>query len=92
MAGRGVADQYLRRGQRVSHLLYDRSYTNWGGLAAFAIGLVVSVGLFANQEKLVGVVAAAVPQLGDVTFFAGFLLAGAAYLVLCRAKITAEKP
>ncbi len=85
------ADQYLRRGQQVSHLLYDRSYANWGGLAAFVIGLVVSVGLFANQEKLVGFVAAAVPQLGDVTFFVGFLLAGAAYLVLCRSKISAEK-
>lgn len=23
------ADQYLRRGQPVAHLLYDRSYTNW---------------------------------------------------------------
>jgi nucleobase:cation symporter-1, NCS1 family len=85
------ADQYLRRGQQVSPLLYDRSYANWGGLAAFVIGLVVSIGLFANQEKLVGVVAAAVPQLGDITFFVGFLLAGAAYLVLCRSKITAEK-
>ncbi|MGB3234172.1 MAG: cytosine permease [Mycobacterium sp.] len=85
------ADQYLRRGRPVAHLLYDRSYTNWGGLAAFVIGLVVSVGLFANQELLVGALAAAVPELGDVTFFVGFLLAGTAYLLLCRSKITAEK-
>ncbi|MGE0216009.1 purine-cytosine permease family protein [Mycolicibacterium sp.] len=85
------ADQYLRRGQQVSHLLYDRSYTNWGGLAAFVIGLVVSVGLFANQEKLIGWVAAAAPELGDITFFVGFVLAAAAYWALCRTKITAEK-
>ncbi|CAA0134989.1 putative allantoin permease [Mycolicibacterium vanbaalenii] len=85
------ADQYLRRGRPVAHLLYDRAYVNWGGLAAFVIGLVVSVGLFANQELLVGAVAAAVPELGDVTFFVGFLLAGAAYLLLCRSKIAAEK-
>ena len=84
------ADQYLRRGRQIGHLLYDRSYANWGGLAAFVIGLVVSVGLFANQELLVGLVAAAVPQLGDITFFVGFLLAGAAYLALCRSKIAAE--
>ncbi|MBB2991735.1 NCS1 nucleoside transporter family [Mycolicibacterium iranicum] len=84
------ADQYLRRGQQVSHLLYDRSYTNWGGFAAFVLGLVVSVVLFANQEKFVGVVAAALPQLGDIAFFVGFLLSGAAYLILCRSKITAE--
>lgn len=85
------ADQYLRRGQQIDHLLYDRSYANWGGLAAFVIGLVVSVGLFANQEKLVGVIAKAVPQLGDITFFVGFLLAGVAYWALCRSKIAAEK-
>ena len=29
--------------------------------------------------------------LGDVTFFAGFLLAGGAYLVLCRSKVAAER-
>lgn len=80
-------DQYLRRGRPVAHLLYDRTYANWGGLAAFAIGLVASVLLFANQEKYVGAVAAAVPALGDVTFFVGFLLAGAAYWVLCRRAI-----
>lgn len=85
------ADQYLRRGQQFDHLLYDRSYANWGGLAAFLFGLVASVVLFANQEKLVGVVAKAVPELGDITFFVGFLLAGAAYLALCRSKIAAEK-
>lgn len=85
------ADQYLRRGQPVSHLLYDRSYANWGGLAAFVIGLVVSVGLFANQELYTGLVAKAVPELGDIAFFVGFVLAGAAYWALCRSKIAAEK-
>ncbi len=85
------ADQYLRRGQRIAGILYDRSYANWGGLAAFVIGLVASVLLFSNQEKYVGVVAKALPQLGDVTFFVGFLIAGAAYLVLCRSKIAAER-
>ena len=33
--------------------------------------------LFSNQEKFVGYVAQALPQLGDITFFVGFLLAGA---------------
>lgn len=83
-------DQYLRRGQRIAGFLYDRSYANWGGLAAFLIGLVVSVLLFSNQELFVGVVAKAVPQLGDVTFFVGFLLAGGSYLLLCRSKIKSE--
>ncbi len=85
------ADQYLRRGQRIDGFLYDRSYTNWPGLLSFLIGLVVSVLFFCNQEKFVGYVVRAVPQLGDITFFVGFLLAGAAYLVLCRSKIAAER-
>ncbi len=78
------ADQYLRRGQSVAGFLYDRSYANRGGLASFLVGLVVSVLLFSNQEKFVGVIARAVPQLGDITFFVGFVLAGACYLMLCR--------
>ncbi|OFJ52088.1 purine-cytosine permease family protein [Mycolicibacterium grossiae] len=85
------ADQYLRRGQVIAGFLYDRSYANWNGLAAFVIGLVASVLLFANQEKLVGVVAKGLPQLGDVTFFVGFLLAGGLYLLLCRSKIATER-
>jgi nucleobase:cation symporter-1, NCS1 family len=85
------ADQYLRRGQTIAGFLYDRSYTNWNGLLSFMIGLVVSVVLFSNQEKFVGVVAKAVPQLGDITFFVGFLIAGGGYLLLCRSKIAAER-
>lgn len=85
------ADQYLRRGQDVSGFLYDRSYSNWLGLLSFGIGLIGSVVLFCNQELFVGLVARAVPQLGDITFFIGFLLAGGAYLVLCRSKIAAER-
>jgi NCS1 nucleoside transporter family len=85
------ADQYLRQGQSIAGFLYDRNYANWGGLASFGIGLVVSVLLFSNQEKFVGFIAKALPQLGDITFFVGFLIAGASYLVLCRSKIAAER-
>jgi nucleobase:cation symporter-1, NCS1 family len=85
------ADQYLRQGQSIAGFLYDRRYTNWGGFASFSIGLVVSVLLFSNQEKFVGYIARAVPQLGDVTFFVGFLIAGGCYLLLCRSKIAAER-
>ena len=85
------ADQYLRRGQAIAGFLYDRSYSNWSGLAAFVLGLVVSVLLFSNQEKFVGYIAEAVPQLGDITFFVGFVIAGASYLAFCRSKITAER-
>ncbi len=85
------ADQYLRRGQRVDGFLYDRGYTNWPGLMSFLIGLVVSVLLFCNQQKFVGFVVRGVPELGDITFFVGFVLAAGCYLVFCRAKIESER-
>jgi NCS1 family nucleobase:cation symporter-1 len=84
------ADQYLRRGQAVSGILYDRSYTNWPGLVSFLIGLVVSVLLFCNQAKFVGVLARMFPQLGDVTFFVGFLIAAGCYLLFARSRIRGE--
>ena len=43
--------------------------------------------LFSNQERYVGFVAEAVPELGDITFFAGFVIAFAGYFVLSRNKI-----
>jgi NCS1 nucleoside transporter family len=85
------ADQHLRRGQTIAGFLYDRSYANWTGLLSFAIGLVVSVVLFANQVKFTGYIAKAMPQLGDITFFVGFLLAAGSYLLLCRSKIANER-
>lgn len=85
------ADQFLRRGHRVDGFLYDRNYSNWPGLLSFLIGLVVSFLLFCNQELFVGYVVRAVPELGDIGFFVGFLLAAGSYLVLCRSKIDAAK-
>ena len=85
-----LADQYLRRTQTITHLLYDASYANWGGLLSFLVGLIGSVLLFSNQEKFTGLVTKAVPGLGDITFFVGFLLAGGGYLLLCRSRITKE--
>ena len=85
------ADQYMRRGHAIAGFLYDRTYTNWGGLASFVIGLVVSVLLFSNQEKFTGFIARNAPQLGDITFFVGFLISGGLYLLVCRSKIAAER-
>ncbi|MFF1818101.1 purine-cytosine permease family protein [Kribbella sp. NPDC058245] len=85
-----LADQYLRRSQTIAHILYDVSYANWGGLLSFLVGLIGSVLLFSNQEKFTGFVTKAVPGLGDITFFVGFLLAGGGYLLLCRSRIASE--
>jgi cytosine/uracil/thiamine/allantoin permease len=56
------------------------------------IALVGSVLLFSNQEKFVGYVVRAVPELGDITFFVGFVLAGALYFAINGARISRGQP
>jgi NCS1 nucleoside transporter family len=75
-------DWYLRRGHRVDGFLFDTKHNPYAGWVAMAAGIVVSVILFSNQSYLVGVVPKAVPEIGDITFFVGFLVAGALYAVL----------
>ncbi|RDI64966.1 purine-cytosine permease family protein [Nocardia pseudobrasiliensis] len=80
------ADQWLRRGRRIDDLLYDRAHRNLVGVAAFVAGLVGSVLLFSNQARFVGYAVRAIPGLGDITFFAGFVVAAAAYLIFAPAS------
>lgn len=79
-----LADQYLRRDRLPAELLYDRGYANPAGLTALVAGIVVSVGLFANQQLFTGLVARAVPAVGDVAFLVGFALAAGLYAMLFR--------
>ncbi len=44
-----------------------------------AIGLVVSVFLFANNIIYTGKIVEANPSIGDITFVVGFVLTGALY-------------
>jgi purine-cytosine permease-like protein len=76
-----LVDWYLRRGDRVDGFLFDRRHNPWGGAAAMAIGMVVSIWLFSNQEQYTGPLPKAFPALGDSTFEVGFLLTGLLYLV-----------
>ncbi|MGU3431800.1 purine-cytosine permease family protein [Actinomycetes bacterium M1A6_2h] len=86
-----LVDQYLRRGKRIAGFLYDRTYSNWGGFTAFVVALVVSVLLFSNQERFVGYAVRAVPELGDITFFVGFVVAALVYVGVAGRKVSAEE-
>lgn len=85
------ADRLLRKEPPSLAMLYDTRYSNWGGLSAFLIGLVASVLLFCNQERFVGFVVRAVPELGDIGAFVGFVLAFGAYLILARGRVKASQ-
>jgi purine-cytosine permease-like protein len=79
-----LTDWYLRRGDRVDGFLFDRRHNPWGGAAAMAIAMVVSILLFSNQEQYVGPLPTAFPQLGDITFEVGFVLAALLYTLFFR--------
>jgi NCS1 family nucleobase:cation symporter-1 len=90
-------DRLLRRGTSIASLVPDKAkYRNWAGPIAFVVSTVVSIWLFADQVKFVGVIAAAttppekfaIPAIGDLTALVGFVLAGALYFIL----FTAFKP
>jgi nucleobase:cation symporter-1, NCS1 family len=77
-------DYWLRRGDYGDEsMFYDTKYLRWQGFAAMAIGVVVSVGLFANVFSVyTGPLANSNPQIGDITFIVGFVLTAAIYYVL----------
>ncbi|GAA4774714.1 cytosine permease [Actinomycetospora chlora] len=78
------ADWWLRRGSDSEGLLFDVTHRNAAGPIAMLTGIVVAIVLFANQVAFTGLVAAAVPGIGDIGFEAGFLVSGAVYLLLRR--------
>jgi NCS1 family nucleobase:cation symporter-1 len=76
-------DMFLRRRQNpadIERLLFNRKYTNWAGPVAMAAGTGISIWLFSNQTKYVGVVPSHVPAAGDLTFEVGFVLTAVIYL------------
>ncbi len=79
---------------QVERIFYDTSYNRWQGVVAMAVGLVVSVYLFANDFGIyVGPIPTNNPQVGDITFIVGFVITAVLYYVfnLGLRKETADK-
>ncbi len=77
-------DRLLRRGKPTGVWALTPGYRNWAGPIAMFVGIVVSIWLFCNQTKYVGVVPSAHPAVGDLTPEVGFLISAVLYLVLFR--------
>jgi NCS1 family nucleobase:cation symporter-1 len=76
-------DMYLRRRQdpaQIERLLFNRKYTNWAGPVAMVVGAGISIWLFSNQTKYIGLVPTHAPGTGDLTFEVGFVLTAVIYL------------
>lgn len=77
-----LADRLVRPAADVVALATNARYTNWAGPISMAVGMVLSIWLFSNQSKYVGVVPKAHPGIGDITFLVGFAVAAGLYVVL----------
>ena len=76
-------DMFLRRRQdpaQTEHLLFNRKFTNWAGPISMALGVALSIWLFSNQAKYVGVFPSHNGNFGDLTFEVGFVLTAVIYL------------
>jgi nucleobase:cation symporter-1, NCS1 family len=76
-------DMYLRRRQdpaQIERLLFNRKYANWAGPVAMLVGAGISIWLFSNQTKYIGLVPTHAPDTGDLTFEVGFVLTAVIYL------------
>jgi nucleobase:cation symporter-1, NCS1 family len=80
-------DQLINRGNHAD-LLFDHKHTNWAGPIAMIVGMVVSIGLFANQPpRFTAYFPTHHPNIGDLTFEVGFVLTAVLYYVLCLAGL-----
>jgi purine-cytosine permease-like protein len=75
-------DRIVRRGQPTGAIAQDRRYQNWAGPVAMLLGGGLSIWLFSNQTKYVGVIPTNHPAVGDLTAEVGFLIAAVVYYVL----------
>jgi NCS1 family nucleobase:cation symporter-1 len=81
-----LVDYFLvHRGRYDLDRLYDPRRVVRPGLWAWAIGVVCSIPFF-NQTLYVGPIAANAPQLGDLSYFVSFIIAGGLYWLMARPK------
>jgi purine-cytosine permease-like protein len=82
-----MADYWLRRGRYDEREFFNRRHNAIGGLVAMLAGIVVSIP-FWNQTLWHGPVVDALPQLGDLSFIVGFVVAAGVYFVLAGRSAT----
>ncbi len=94
-----ITDFLLHRGNYPERVFYDTGWANWKGLIAMVAGIVATTPFWDQGETFFklplwfGSVPANNPQLGDLSFFAGAIVATVVYLVLYQVtKRPAQAP
>ncbi|MBV9548034.1 MAG: cytosine permease [Chloroflexi bacterium] len=82
-----LTDYWLRRGIFDERQFFDTRHNTIAGVAAMLGGILVSIP-FWNQTLWHGPVVDALPQLGDLSFIVGFLVASGVYFALSPRRAT----
>src|SRR5947209_6145058 len=82
-----LADYWLRRGRYDEREFFNRRHNGFAGIVAMAAGIIVSIP-FWNQSLWHGPVVDALPQLGDLSFIVGFVVAAGVYFALAGKSAT----
>src|SRR5438105_6666512 len=85
-----ITDYVLHRGRYPEQVFYDTRHRNWKGFIAMLAGIIATTPFWDQPPtfftdklpKFFGSVPTNNPQLGDLSFFAGALVATVVYLVL----------
>jgi purine-cytosine permease-like protein len=89
-----ITDFVLHRGQYPERVFYDMGWANWKGFVAMLAGIVATIPFWDQGDPIpLGIVPKNYPQLGDLSFFAGAIVATVVYLVLYQiTKRPAQAP
>ena len=78
-----ITDYLLHRGQYPGSIFYDTKHRNWGGFIAMLAGIIATIPFWDQGDPIpLGWVPKNYPQLGDLSFFAGGIVATVVYLVI----------
>jgi NCS1 nucleoside transporter family len=80
-----ITDYLLHRGQYPEILFYDSAWRNWKGFIAMLAGIIATIPFWDQAPPIpLGWVPTNYPQFGDLSFFAGGIVATVLYLILHR--------
>jgi NCS1 nucleoside transporter family len=89
-----ITDFFLHRGHYPEPVFYDTGWANWKGFVAMLLGIVATIPFWDQAPPIpLGWVPTNYPQFGDLSFFAGAIVATVVYLVLYQVtKRPAQAP
>ena len=88
-----ITDFVLHRGHYPEQVFYDTGWANWKGFIAMLAGIVATYPFWDQGDPIpLGWVPKNYPQFGDLSFFAGAIVATVVYLILYQIGRQSSSP